>query len=340
MDNKPDYRYLRGADVEIIQSDGQYIFKKIRDAKEYQPFDYYETPDKNLYMQFSQLDENNVDSIAGFIREYGFLSNLQHYEPLSIWQLEIYRIRLILKIYTAISGKEDDFTNFVIEHTYMDDIARLQKILSKRGQTYDSEYGFLDSIRSHHLIHQNKLLRRNEGKKFYIESRQALKAAMLSYMQNVLNSKTKDVRHRIQLTINNADSFDYDEYVEINTLSEAIYSMLYQDLLRGKRLLICKACGEYFILKKSERMREWCKPECRPKLHHQKYDVKIKSDPVLEELVKTRKRMDRRQYAKGKKAISFDKYEDFKEKALSKKIAYEKGQLSEQAFLNWLKKFE
>ena len=42
---------------------------------------------------------------------------------------------------------------------------------------------------------------------------------------------------------------------------------------------------------KSERMREWCKPECRPKLYHQKYDVKIKSDPVLEELVRTRKRM-------------------------------------------------
>lgn len=356
MIDAPNYTYLRSADVETERIGDEYYFKKIKDAAEYQPFDYYESQDKNLYIQFSKLDENDIDSIAEFIKQYGFLGTkvlkrdvsrepVPYYETLSDWKLEIYRIRLILKIYAAISGKKDSFTDFVIMHTYLDNVANLQEILSKYGQANSAEYAFLEEIKTYHALRKNKDLRRD--KKFLDENLKDIKNAMLSYMQHVINEKTENVRHCIWLARNikglDYNSFDYvdwDEYVVVNTLLEAIYAMLYQDLLRGKRFIICKVCGNYFRLEKGERLREWCKPECGKKLHYQNYDKKINSDVALKEYDRIYNMMDARKRTTGKKAITFEEWERFREEAKLKKDAYKKGLLSKEDFLNWLKQYK
>lgn len=66
----------------------------------------------------------------------------------------------------------------------------------------------------------------------------------------------------------------------------------------------------------------------------------MNSDTTLKEYIKTYKRMDRRQYAKGAKYITVDEWEDFKSTGLKMENDYKSGTIKQEVFFKWLKKYK
>lgn len=301
---------------------------------EYHPFqDYYDSTEKNLYEKFACLDINNTEEILTFIKEFGFLEKetsrfsgkqpSQYYETLDKWRYEILYMQIVLLFISLLSKKTinyDDIKKLRNEYSFLSENL-FSTETSKKLYLDKENIDIMDSI-VFSDVNINQISHNNEYYRHVIEF-------IISYTQMIINERIKSVHPALYIKVNglsdNKYTFDIDEYWSFNNLLEAMYLMIYLDLLKGKRLIRCVVCDEYFILKKNERFREYCsKKQCENnyrKRSKNKYAKKRSTDEGLKYYDKLNKKMNKRKTNKVKK-ISDRQYNEWLKKAKKIKSDY------------------
>lgn len=299
---------------------------------EYHPFqEYYECEGMNLYERFASLDTDNLDSVSTFIKEFGFLEIGVHEfkgrkspyrETLEKWEYEVLFMKILLRFIKFLSEKDIDadiFTNFKSEYLSLSD--KLFNTEISKGYSKYLDKKMIDIADS--SVFSIDIYSIENVNEYY----KHIKDLILGSVQMIINEKIKNVHPALYMKVNGLSdhkhSFDLDEYWNYNTLLEAMYLMIYLDLLKDKRLLRCTICGGYFRLKKNERYREYCK-ECRNeynKLSKNTYAKKRSKDEGLAYYDRLNKKMNKRK-ANVIKRITEKQYDEWLEKANEIKADY------------------
>ncbi|MBU3075622.1 CGNR zinc finger domain-containing protein [Clostridium estertheticum] len=286
--------------------DGIKIVKITTEPTElYNPFNSY-TQDNttSLHIQFASIDVNDPKNILDFINKFGFLgldirNRFEKIElELGFLSMELFKyitgkeniidnkeslISTAKNMYNITIGSSDLLSHHSIHEESLDDISyeitRLKDLLtliekkdsSNPEQLYELIYNASDHF-SRYLFERDN----NEQK----GNLDILKSTANDCIMDAIN---KEIQHVSPLLVPNASSSgSFDTKWNSNTLISTIYTMLYLDLIVGKRIKKCKnlTCGKFFDVYGANTRKKFCTTKCAQSNASREYRKREKEGKV------------------------------------------------------------
>lgn len=212
-------------------------------SESYNPFDHYNREGKpSLYLQFANLDPEDIEGIQRFIFDYGLLGLNPCPSEEAI---------LIKNCIESI----DDIKNEII---CMKNFLFAIDTMSKKDVSPDILIEHIVKITTSLKYPQDKMV---ESLNKYRDDIETLGYFAMHYVSEGVSEQLKGVSPQLSFYY---PSREFIARWDIQSLLSAMYCMLYMDLTEGKTIRQCHNlnCNKFFVVHPSETRKEYCSRSC------------------------------------------------------------------------------
>lgn len=237
--------------------------------KLYQPY-----KNKNLFIEFAWIDENNLDEILGFVHEYGLLTipedstevfvpkRRKSKELVSFFQQEVRNVRKLLLLHIAI---QDEDLKHLKQHIEI--VKELHT--DEEGETIEIVVLFDEKLILSTMPYHFKLLPDGEYLKVgnwqwlmdKLEEEDIVIAAKLCLSQEIARSVAPYIFPTIRLT----ETGKQEPVYSAHNLLGAIYHQLHMAITKRWHYKECIECGSLYTLTRKD--KQFCSKTCETRYH-------------------------------------------------------------------------
>lgn len=245
----------------------------------YDLYDFYVQDNSSLYLKFAAININNHEDILDFINKYGFLGlNIRDRFERAETLLEQLTIKFTKQFFgdTQLNNVEElkSISKEAFSYMWDDDVLSYESLYEESLKSISDEITKFNNLLI--LIDQKDTTEKEELYQLLFNASDDYSRYFFEIDKNeyTLDKLKVDANQCIRDTINKElgqvspilsfDDSKFDTIWNTRTLISALYTMLYLNLVQGKKLRKCKniTCNEFFNVTNDNTVKKFCDSSC------------------------------------------------------------------------------